>query len=135
VRRKDGGHGPRGWKTERGPCPALADLGLREHASADYPPRTKENVRNSDGTVVFAPRLSPGCDLTVRLCRDAKKPYLVVVKFQEVTADEVVSFIKRHKIKTLNVAGNRESVCPGIEMETRKTIVKVLTTINNNHAQ
>ena len=49
-----GGKMPRGFKTEDGPDPKLASrFGLGELASAEYPPRTRYNVVDSDGTVIF----------------------------------------------------------------------------------
>lgn len=124
---RTGGTAPRGWKTERGPMPELAEFGLVEHTSADYPPRTKDNVRAADGTVIFAPVRSPGCELTARLCRDAKKPYLIVGEVGEETVDEVIRFVDKNNIRTLNVAGNRESVYRGLQEQVRQVIRKVVT--------
>src|SRR5262249_29141313 len=46
-----GGWAPKGWLTERGPAPWLAELGLLQHASPSYPLRTRANVAASDATL------------------------------------------------------------------------------------
>jgi hypothetical protein len=80
-----GGTAPKGWRIclpdgSDGSDPSLAELGLVEHALREYPPRTRQNVADSDGTVWFGYVDSPGGKLTVRTCRKLKKPYLVEPK-------------------------------------------------------
>lgn len=49
-----GGHAPKGFLTEYGPNYNLKeDFNLIEDYSPKYPPRTKKNVLNSDGTIIF----------------------------------------------------------------------------------
>lgn len=114
-----GGWAPRGWRTETGPAPWLAKLGLQEHASPSYPPRTLANVLLGDGTLIFGDEASPGCRLTRRLCRENDKPCFVIPWSSRVpTQSPVTAFqawLARHDIQVLNVAGNREASQPGIE--------------------
>jgi len=47
-----GGWMPRGFLTEAGPCPPLGEMyGMQEHPSPAYPPRTRQNVKDADGTL------------------------------------------------------------------------------------
>jgi hypothetical protein len=75
-----GGTAPRGYRCEGpGGCDSnnlnLKQYGLVEHTSRQYPPRTKQNVLDSDGTVWFGLILgSKGFHLTDRLCKQHNKP-------------------------------------------------------------
>ena len=48
-----GGWAPKGWLTEDGPAPWLADFGLAECPEPGYSARTLANVRDSDVTLRF----------------------------------------------------------------------------------
>ena len=70
-----------------------------------YVGRTCINVRDSDGTVIFAThRDSPGTKLTKEACEYYWRPYIVNPNIDSLTA-----FIQENNIETLNVAGNRGS--------------------------
>lgn len=112
-----GGWCPRGRIAEDGTIPAKYPL--KETSSSEYPPRTKKNVEEADATVVFdAPAKKPsrGTQLTVRCCREAGKPHLVLTGFPDVQVDatKLSAFLASGEVKTLNVAGNRESGTRGI---------------------
>ncbi|GAB4019793.1 YpsA SLOG family protein [Spirosoma koreense] len=62
-----GGVAPKGYLTENGPDERLREYGLTEHTSAQYPPRTRANVRQSDGTVIFG-QLTDGTKLALDTC-------------------------------------------------------------------
>jgi hypothetical protein len=116
---RTGGWAPQGWTTEAGPAPWLANYGLREHASPKYPPRTRANVAEADGTLVFGDDRSRGCALTIRLASELGKPVFVVgwASGQPTPREAVPTFqrwLADHRIRTLNVAGNREERQPGI---------------------
>ncbi len=107
-----GGWCPRGRRAEGGPVPDAYPL--RETPTAAYPERTAWNVRDSDGTLVLtrgAPR--GGTALTLALARRAGKPALVADPGEGSPA-EVAAWLAREGIRTLNVAGPRESEAPGI---------------------
>lgn len=112
-----GGWAPKGYRTEHGADHSLKDFGLYEHTSFSYPPRTRLNVRDSGGTVLFGNMHSPGCRLTIRYCRELLKPHL-----ENPTASELRSWLKHYQIEVLNVAGNRESTNPGVVALTKDTI-------------
>ena len=110
-----GGTAPLGYRTARGPDPSLAEFGLVEDSSTHYRARTLRNILDSDGTVIFASNFaSPGTELTINLCKKHKKPvYLVhlpmtVDRWSSFVSDMTGRFIIKHRIDTLNVAGNRD---------------------------
>ena len=117
-----GGTAPKGYRTERGPDPALADYGLRQHASWKYPPRTAQNVADADATLILAARLDTGSALTRDLCRRMNKPVFHVAPADFADPRSLAAIVdwlvRVHAAKggplTLNIAGNRESQSPGI---------------------
>ena len=102
-----GGTAPKGWRTESGSNPDLANFGLVESHATNYRTRTAKNVYDSDGTVWFGDCRSPGGVLTLNCCRHYEKPYLV-----NPTAEELRTWIAAHNIRIMNVAGNRWSTNP-----------------------
>jgi len=116
-----GGWMPKGFKTESGPRPEFAiTYRVREHKSDKFPPRTRQNIRDSDGTLMFSADLhSHGSQLTVCVCVEYVNPCLCPVVTIGTPSDQVrwsavADWIEKNQIKTLNVAGNRESKAPGI---------------------
>ncbi len=104
-----GGTAPRGFKTELGPALWLKDYGLVEHSSEEYPPRTRANIKQSDGTVIFG-TIERGSLLTYNECVRQGKPVLKA----PLSVQQLRAFVDQNQIKVLNVAGNRESKNPGI---------------------
>ena len=128
-----GGWAAKGWQTERGPQPSLASFNLRECPDPGYPARTRYNVRDTDGTLLVGDRTSVGSRLTLDLCRQMGRPHLVVGWTPErgqspsaAAIEAVRAWLVRHRIRRLNVAGNRESVAPGIEGATAWLVREVL---------
>ena len=108
-----GGHIARTFRTSLGPMPYLGEeFGITEHASFDYPPRTKQNVANADMTVRLATNFnSAGEKLTLKYITALKKPHFDVlldgmdykVKGELLALDMIV-----RGVSTLNVAGNAD---------------------------
>jgi hypothetical protein len=90
---------------------------FQESSSTGYKDKTQKNVDNSDGTVVFdfKPGGSSGSKFTISYAKKTGKPVLEISGITGDTTGDILSFIDKHGIKTLNIAGNRESVTPGIE--------------------
>jgi hypothetical protein len=109
-----GGWCPAGRRAEDGAI--AARYPLIETSSHKYPQRTAWNVRDSDVTLILTLReLDSGSRLTAEIAERLGKPYLVasldsppdMIRLPELlpfTLDQVV----------LNIAGPRESRCPGI---------------------
>ncbi len=117
-----GGWCPRGRLAEDGPIPERYPL--EETTLPVYPQRTEWNVRDSDGTLVLTMRdrasrdaLAPrgsGTALTIQLARRQRKPCLVVNLNDEPAIERVRRWCLANQIRTLNVAGPRESENRGI---------------------
>src|SRR3990167_1377892 len=117
-----GGWVPKGWRVDGGSDPSLADFGLKEHPSTDYPPRTHLNVASADATVLFGNMHSPGCALTIRCCRELGKPYQC-----NPTAFDLRTWLVGIGARVLNVAGNRERTNPGIAAKTLAVLLEALS--------
>ncbi len=106
-----GGWIPRGRKTENGPLPAFYQL--QETGSADYRERTRKNILDSHGTVIFTRAgLTGGSKLTKALALRHGMPHchIDLVAIQGFGASMALhSFVMEHHIGILNVAGSRES--------------------------
>ena len=108
-----GGWCPNGRKAEDG----LLDVRypLTETPSGDYAERTTWNVRDSDGTLILTWGLpSGGTAQTIEFASRLHKPCLVVDLDNGVQPGEVAAWASAFNVSTLNVAGPRESKCPGI---------------------
>jgi len=126
-----GGWAPRGWKTETGvEKELLRGLGLMEYQTWGYPPRTKANIRDSDGTFLIGNPSSAGSRLTDTEAKRRGKPlYLLVTEPNRDLTRHVGPFrewLREHRIRVLNVAGNRESVAPGLAQTTHDFLVAAL---------
>jgi len=94
--------------------------------------RTKRNVREGDGTVVFSldPILTGGSALTFEYATKVKKPRIHIHKSATDYGEEAFSkevgrlkdFIEENQITVLNVAGPRESSKPGVYAFTLKML-------------
>jgi hypothetical protein len=126
-----GGWVPKGRRAEDGKVPACFSQ-LQEHASEDYQHRTYANVRDSDATVIIAKTpLSGGSKLTLRLCREQERPLKVldaksVMENQDSATRVLIAWVRRDQIKVLNVAGSRESGCPGLQAAVKRVVQSVL---------
>jgi hypothetical protein len=118
---------PQGRRAEDGP---LAECyPLQETPTADYAQRTEWNVRDADGTLVLTRgRPSEGTAFTIEVARRLGKPCLVVdLSAREPGAASVLPWAQEHGIRILNVAGPRESKCPGIYLQAREFLRQLLS--------
>lgn len=120
-----GGWCPLKRKAEDGPINAR--YLLSETAETDYSARTRLNIRDSDGTLVLnTGRLEGGTALTVQLAKKMGKPCLVA-DLENIPGENVVlGWLNTNRISILNIAGPRESKCPGIYERTRKVLPQLL---------
>jgi hypothetical protein len=112
-----GGCAAKGFKTENGADLSLCDVYNLVDKGYDYVERTKENVRNSDITLIFADNInSAGTKLTIKSCNDYKKSYKVnpPAYVIEELLTKMGKIIDKDVVFVINVAGNRESVAPGV---------------------
>ena len=123
-----GGSCPKGRRAEDGTIPDKYSLIELDSPESYY--RTEKNVIDSDGTLIINKGLiSEGTKLTLDFTVQYGKPSLVVQldATEVVEPVRVVRWIKGQYINTLNVAGPRESKCPGgIYQEALEYFVAVL---------
>jgi len=126
-----GGWCPQGRRAVDGVIPEKYPL--KETVARNYNTRTKLNVRDSDGTLILNRcELNGGTAYTVRVADELGKPFLVVNLEESPDMKEVVTWIRRHDIRVLNVAGPRENKCPGIYLEATKFLTALLCDRNNS---
>jgi hypothetical protein len=119
-----GGWCPRGRKAEDGRIPD--QYLLTESGNGSYGKRTELNVRDSDGTVIFTGgiKLRGGSLLTAKLAQNNGRPWvcLRVNDGCEAVGRALRLFVVENSVGVLNVAGNRESRCPGIQRFVRQCL-------------
>ena len=100
-----GGTAPKGWRIDGGTDPSLADFGLLQSHSESYPPRTEQNVKDSDATVWFGRMTSPGFWCTKRATLKHGKPII----YNPTDLRDIAN-----TYEVINVAGNRQRTNPGV---------------------
>ena len=123
-----GGWCPKGRKAEDG----IIDprYPLVETASAEYIVRTRQNIIDSDGSlIIFYGELEGGTARTLEFCQQLNKPcYLIdaTVLSPEQAAEKIKVFVRENAIKSINVAGPRASKQPHAHTYTRQVILSLL---------
>jgi hypothetical protein len=106
-----GGWCPQGRQAEDGTIPDR--YSVTELPGAHYLERTRQNVIDSDGTlVIHFTELTGGTLKTVQFCEQLMKPVLVLdgsAVDPDIAASKAAAFVLEQGIRTLNVAGPRES--------------------------
>jgi len=111
-----GGWCPYGRRADDGRVPFKYQL--RELTTSDYPSRTRTNIEESDGTIVFVVGpVTPGSRFTLALCKEIDKPHLVLRLNEGAVflARRLRFWLTQNAIRVLNVAGSRELYSPGIQ--------------------
>jgi hypothetical protein len=121
-----GGWCPRERLAEDGPIDSRYPL--RETPSEDYPQRTEWNVRDADGTLVLT-RGEPlgGTAYTIRVAARMRRPLLVLDLRERPDPKQVLEWAASAGVRTLNVAGPRESGAPGIHAQARRFLESALS--------
>jgi hypothetical protein len=125
-----GGWCPRGRRAEDGTLPARYHLA--ETPSGRYSQRTRWNVRDSDATLLLCwGEPTGGTLLTLEVCWRRDKPHLVIDlgderRFTDALEAACEWLVANLAGRTLNVAGPRETVCPGIYDRAREFLQDLL---------
>jgi hypothetical protein len=108
-----GGWCPAERRAEDGPI--APRYPLRETAESEYAVRTERNVRDSEATLILTVGASQGgAALTWELARRLGRPRLIVDLELPPDIGAVREWLRQRGVGVLNVAGPRESRCPGI---------------------
>jgi hypothetical protein len=122
------GYCPKGRRAEDGVIPDKYPMIELESPESYY--RTEKNVLESDGTLILNKgELSEGTKLTHEFTVKYGKPALIVqLDGDEVVKPEhVICWANGQFISVLNIAGPRESKCPGgIYIEARSYLDRIL---------
>lgn len=136
---------PRGRRAEDGTIPP--NYPLRETAARSYAVRTEWNVRDSDGTLILVLReISSGTRLTLDSAKAQGRPCRIEYLLPDSTAgrlpisagaenslqqqwDSVADWIRRNKIRVLNIAGPRGSSSPDVYPLARSFVAGLLQTL------
>lgn len=135
LKLEHGGWCPAGRRAEDGVIPAIYDL--CETPQENYQARTRLNVRDADGTLLFTlgSRLTPGTRLTMAACLEYQKPYHHInLGLKDATIGRILarwladSAELGTPVRILNVAGTRESKAPGIQRHVERLLIAALRT-------
>lgn len=121
-----GGWCPKGRKAEDGAIPPRYPL--IETPSAEYAQRTEWNVRDSDATMALT-RGTPteGTAFTIEVAKKLGKPCLILNLSDQPNPLIARQWLTEQNIRILNVAGSRESKCPGIYVQALEFLRKALS--------
>lgn len=108
---------------------------LRETDSREFEERTKLNIRDSDGTIILVHetpiKVTDGTILTIETIQQSNKPYRIIDLSKETELEKLVFWINDSNIKTLNIAGPRESQAPGIYTSSFTLLKKIFSSFLN----
>jgi hypothetical protein len=93
-----------------------------ECEATGFDAHTQKNVEYSDATVWFGHVDSPGAVCTLRAVERGKRLHLI----NPDTPDMLRWWLEEHRIRVLNVAGNRESKNPGITQKVYQFLLEAL---------
>ena len=118
-----GGWCPRNRLAEDGRIPQK--YRLKETLSPEYAVRTRLNVRDTDGTLIlYREPLEGGTALTWQFAVELEKPVLLVELGFPPVFEAFHLWLSENSIRTLNIAGPRESQRPGIYHEAKSLVVE-----------
>ncbi len=125
LRIPHGGWCPRGRLAEDGTIPDR--YGLTETESPQYAVRTERNVLDSDATLILC-RGQPvgGTLLTLQLAQRHGRAHLVVDLVGLPNLVAIRRWLAEVRPAVLNLAGPRESQCPGIGREAKELLLRIL---------
>ncbi|MBI2346093.1 MAG: putative molybdenum carrier protein [Deltaproteobacteria bacterium] len=108
-----GGWCPKGRQAEDGAIDPMYPL--QETPLANYAQRTEWNVRDTDGTLILTwGSPSGGTAYTIECAKSYRRPLLIGEMKKPPLKTVFLQWITEHQIQTLNVAGPRESLAPGV---------------------
>lgn len=103
---------------------------LRETPDSDPAQRTEWNVRDADATLLLHRGvLAGGTALTAQVAARLDKPLLQVDLNRPHSVDDIRAWLERQGVCVLNVAGPRESECPGITRQSHHLMRCLLTAL------
>jgi hypothetical protein len=125
-----GGWCPKGRLAEDGAI--NTSYPLEESPSEAYSLRTEWNVRDSNGTLILhRGQIVGGTAFTKEMAVEYGRPCLCIELSSESKLMEVVDWVERYAIHTLNVAGPRESAEPGIYSQAYRFLIEFISRLQS----
>ena len=119
-----GGWCPEGRRCETGVIPS--QFLLAEMPSPSYAARTRQNVLDSDATLIlYHGALSGGTLLTSQIAEQLKRPLFLLDLVKPLDLDQPREWLEEFAVATLNIAGPRESSCPGISQQAGRVLTEL----------
>lgn len=117
---------PPGFLTEHGPRPDFAPTyNAREACNHSEERLVEANVCDSDGTLWFGTDRGDGASDIILSCVTNGRPYLVIDPDDPDAMGDVLDWLHEREVKSLNVAGDTESITPGIGRRVEEFLIKV----------
>ncbi len=111
-----GGWCPNGRWAEDGIIPSKYPLVETVETETIY--RTMKNIESSNGTLIlYNKSMDKGTKQTLNYAQKLNVPVLNIDLSKKISENILQNWIRTHKLKTLNIAGPRESNSPGIYHE------------------
>jgi Circularly permutated YpsA SLOG family len=130
-----GGWMCKGFLTDDGSHPEFADrFGAADMPADSESSPTEQNVRDSDATLWFGETTTAGAQATVEACHRLGKPCMPVYPGASFEPSHVVTWLEENKIRTLNLAGNREQEESGIGERVETFLAHVLQQLGHQRA-
>lgn len=136
-----GGWCPADRSAEDGPIPVRYPLSSLP--GAGYRERTRQNVTDSDGTLILFDgtltdgKLTGGTWLTARLAQECAKPLLktdAATSPRPIAVKMILAWVDEHRIQVLNVAGPRASGWPQGSDYAREVIAALIEAVQSGVA-
>jgi len=83
---------------------AVEGADMDEHHNTNIPETVKQNVEDSEATIIFGKSESTAVKVAKKAAEEAGKPFLI-----NPTSDEIKDFVVENKVSVLNVAGDRDN--------------------------
>lgn len=131
-----GGWMPRGFLNHTGHHPEYAELfGMRQHQEKGYRPRTYDNARDSDATLRLAGNFTTaGERCTLNAIKHHKKPHCDVDLTDPGVLtkgiQKAVTFLDKHSVRVLNVAGNSDDSYKNAQSESATFLILLLRALD-----
>lgn len=104
---------------------------LQESLSNEYAYRTRQNILDSDATLIITEKiLSGGTKLTHEFATELHKPVMTISSKPDI--EEILNWLNKTQAVILNVAGPRESEWPEAKKHSYSLISKLIQEIKKN---
>jgi hypothetical protein len=78
--------------------------------------------------IFYINKLDTGTNLTIDFCKELHKPFYLHKLTNDMASSEILDWINKQNIRTLNIAGPREGSEPGIYHRVYQALEKIFAT-------